>query len=73
MGVVLDFEAAREQREAEVAGREPRLTKRQIAGTLMVSERTIENWMRRGMPFEKPFAHGSVRFVWSDVESWMRR
>lgn len=69
MGQLVDLEAVRQARE----GREPRLTKREVCSLLGISERTCENWMRRGMPFEKPFANGSVRFVWTDVEAWMRR
>lgn len=70
MGVLVDLA---EVREARAQGHEPRLTKRDVCAVLGISERTCENWMRRGMPHEKPFANGSVRFVWSDVEAWMRR
>lgn len=59
---------------------EPRLSKAQLARTLGYSEKTIERWMYeaayrregRGVPFEKPFAHGGVRFVLSEVQAWLR-
>jgi predicted DNA-binding transcriptional regulator AlpA len=59
---------------------EQRLTKAQLAKTLGYSEKTVERWMYeatyqrggRGVPFEKPFAHGGVRFVLSEVQAWLR-
>lgn len=68
MGDLVDLAAVRAGR---VGVREPRLRKGEVAAALGVSERTVENWMRRGLPFEKPLPNGSVRFVWSEVELWM--
>jgi excisionase family DNA binding protein len=52
---------------------EQRVTKRELARLWGVSERTIERWMRDGgLPFEKPFVNGSVRFVPSQVGAWAR-
>lgn len=55
------------------ASGEPRISKRALASRWNVSPRTIERYMKRGLPFEKPFENGSVRFVPSEVEAWWRR
>lgn len=53
---------------------EPRETKRELARRWGVSERSIERWMReRGLPYEKPFDGGMVRFVPSVVDEWFAR
>lgn len=70
MGQLVVLEERRERRSRPPL--EKRLTKGEVAQLLGVSSRTVENWMRRGMPFEKPFPHGSVRFVGSEVEGWLR-
>lgn len=48
-------------------------TKRELAGRLGVTPRSIERWMRMGLPHVKPFEHGMVRFVPAEVDSWLRR
>lgn len=66
--------------ETVPAASEPRVTKRELAGQLRVSEKTIERWMHdpayarggRQVPFEKPFANGWVRFQVREVEAWLR-
>lgn len=71
MAVVVDLAERREARRGSAG--EERLTKAQLAGRWGVSERSIERWMReRGLPFEKPFEGGMVRFVPSLVEEWWR-
>lgn len=52
---------------------EPRVTKKQIAALYGVSPKTIERYMARGLPYEKPFENGAVRFVPSAVERWWQR
>lgn len=59
---------------------EPRLSKAQLARTFGYSTRTVERWMHdaryrrdgRQVPFEKPFVHGEVRFLLSEVQAWLR-
>jgi excisionase family DNA binding protein len=69
LAVVVDLDSRR--RVPAVA--EVRLTKRELAARWGVSERSVERWMReRGLPFEKPFEGGMVRFVPSEVEAWWR-
>ena len=64
---VISIDEAREQRQAR---EEPLKTKPEIAAHYVVSERTIERWMRDGFPYDKPFAGGSVRFRLSECETW---
>lgn len=70
MGEVLDLAAARARRGPRL---ERRLRKAEVAAHFAVSERTITRWMGAGMPFEKPFENGAVRFVLSECEAWARR
>lgn len=70
MGEVLDLAAARERRGPRT---ESLLTKTEIAAHFSVSTRTITRWMDRGLPFEKPFESGSVRFSLHACDAWMRR
>lgn len=51
-------------------GREQPCTKAQVAAHFRVSTRTISRWMDRGMPFDKPFEGGSVRFRLSECDQW---
>jgi phage terminase Nu1 subunit (DNA packaging protein) len=51
---------------------ERRLRKREVAERLGVSTRTVENYMRQGLPFEKPGGpQGMVWFRWRVVEAWL--
>lgn len=69
MGEVVQLAELRERR-----GRQEMLaTKREVAAHFRVSERTIERWMDRGLPFEKPFENGLVRFRLLACERWFRR
>lgn len=47
------------------------LTKQELAGRLRVSPRTIERYMKMGLPYDKPFDHGAVRFRLAEVDAWM--
>jgi len=58
------------QFRAAGAAQEARVTKRMVAKHFGVSMRTVERYMRIGLPYEKPFPGGSVRFVLSEVEQW---
>lgn len=66
---VVDFTAA-VQRRARKA--EPLSSKAEVAEHFRVSERTISRWMLAGMPFEKPFERGSVRFRLGACDDWFR-
>ena len=48
------------------------LTKAEIAEHFKVSPRTVGRWMQAGMPYERPFEHGSVRFNLPACEAWFR-
>lgn len=48
-------------------------TKAEVAEHFRVTERTIERWMARGLPYSKPFVGGAVRFRLSDCDAWFRR
>lgn len=69
MGQVVELAAVRERRGAQPAMK----TKREVAAHFRVSERTIERWMRAGLPHQKPFENGAVRFRLRDCEDWFRR
>lgn len=69
MGEVVELAAVRELRR----GQEKPLTKAEVAEHFKVSVRTVNRWMQAGMPFDKPFAGGSVRFRLSDCERWFRK
>lgn len=49
------------------------MTKREIAAHFKVTERTITRWMRRGLPYDKPFEGGSVRFNLARCVEWFER
>jgi predicted DNA-binding transcriptional regulator AlpA len=68
-GNVIELFGERRGRCARVD--EPRVTKKQLAAHFGVSTKTIERYMAKlGLPFEKPYPNGAVRFVLSDVERW---
>lgn len=46
------------------------LTKKQLAEKLQVSEKTIENYEKSGMPSLRALK-GVARFDWEDVKKWM--
>jgi hypothetical protein len=50
---------------------EPLLTKAEIARYLRVSTKTVERYMKRGMPYSKPYRNGSVWFRVSEVDGWI--
>lgn len=62
MSVVVPFPTRR--------GREPWLTKRQVAAHFGVSERTVERWTVDGMPCLRPGTGRLVRYLASECESW---
>lgn len=49
------------------------VTKAEIAAHFTVDVRTITRWMDRGMPFDRPYEHGAVRFDTVECEAWCRR
>ncbi len=51
---------------------EKRLTKRELGAHFRVTPRTIERWMGKGLPFDKPFPGAQVTFVLSECEAWYR-
>lgn len=47
------------------------VSKRSVAEHFGVSTKTIERWMKRGLPYDKPYAdRGLVRFKLSRCEAW---
>lgn len=66
MGQVVELAVVREQRRGQARP----LTKAEIAAHFRVSERTITRWMRRGLPYDKPFEGGSVRFNLARCTDW---
>ena len=67
MGELLQFERTARRRPEAMD------TKADVAAHFKVSERTIERWMDRGMPFDKPFEGGCVRYRIVDCDAWFRR
>jgi len=67
---VVSIEVARQRRDARA---EPWATKREIAAHFAVHVSTIDRWMRAGMPFEKRYDGGAVRFGKSACDAWFRR
>ena len=61
---------ARAPRRMRPVADETYLTKAALAHRWSVCERTLERWMRTGLPYSKPFEHGAVRFPLSLCESW---
>lgn len=51
----------------------PLQTKAEIAAHFRVSARTVERWMKKGMPYRKPYENGSVRFCLAECDAWARR
>lgn len=62
-----------EQRPTRSKSDEPPVTTAMVAAHFKVHERTIRRWMERGLPFEQPYEHGSVRFRIVDCEAWVTR
>ena len=48
------------------------LSKKQVAERFGISVSTVNNYMRRGMPFYK-MGGKLVRFVSEEVENWMKQ
>lgn len=73
-GVVVSFEEARRRRaERELARDEPWRSKRDVAAHLgNVSTKTVERYMKLGLPFSKPLENGAVKFKLSEVDEWVR-
>ena len=47
------------------------LTKAEIARHLGKSTKTVERYMKRGMPYSKPYPNGAVWFRVSEVDAWL--
>lgn len=69
MGEVVELAAVRDAR----GGRERPMTKAEVAAHYKVSVRTVTRWMAAGLPYDKPYEGGSVRFRMSECEGWFRR
>ena len=54
------------------SGREPWLTKRQLAAHFQVSEKTVERWMAADMPCLRGGRGRTIRFRVNECESWLR-
>lgn len=65
--VVIDMLSRRRANSAP----EELVTKAAVARHLSCGTKTVERYMARGLPFVKPFEHGSVRFRLSDVDAFM--
>lgn len=70
MGEVLELTGGRPRRGPRT---EPVVTKREIAARYRVSERTITRWMGKGMPYDKPFEGGLVRYSERECDDWIAR
>ncbi len=68
MGELVQLQEVRARRGRDV----PWMTKREIAAHFGVHVGTIDRWMKKGMPYEKRFEGGVVRFVIADCEAWFR-
>ena len=66
---VIDFQQARSRRLARAS--EPWIGKAEVAAHLGVSPRTVNRYMRAGMPYRRRFEHSFPRFQISAVEDWM--
>lgn len=69
---VIPIGEARKHRQPRSSPPEAMDTKADVAAHFKVSERTIERWMNRGMPYHKPFEGGSVRFNIAECDAWFR-
>jgi hypothetical protein len=67
-GTVIDLQRFRDRRQRALT--EPWRDQRYIAAHFGVTTRTVQNWMRRGLPFSKPFPTGVPRFKVSLCEEW---
>lgn len=70
MGHVVELAAVRDR---QARGLQRPQTKAEVAEHFAVSTRTISRWMERGLPFDKPFEGGSVRFDLRDCQDWFTR
>lgn len=68
----LEEASERKIKELPVLAADPVLTKKELAERLRIGTRTVDTWMRRGVvPYMK--IGKSVRFRWSEVESYLAR
>jgi predicted DNA-binding transcriptional regulator AlpA len=70
MAEVLSLAVARERRRAR--SEEPWVSKREIARLLGYHTKSIERFMRAGMPFMKRFPQSHPRFQRSECEAWLQ-
>ena len=61
-----------EARQRRALGSEPWVSKRDVAEHFNVHVGTIDRWMKKGLPYNKPFEGGTVRFVIADCDEWFR-
>lgn len=71
MAEVVDLGQARERRLSRAA--EPWVGKREVATHFGVSVRTVENYMKAGLPHTKRFQGSPVRFRLSVCDEWFQR
>lgn len=65
---VIDFQQARAKRRARAE--EAWVSKQDVARHRGVSTRTINRYMKRGLPFVKKFEHSFPQFQLSAVDEW---
>lgn len=70
MGQVVQLDVVRAQRGRQTTKWS---TKRQAAEHFKVHPGTINRWMKLGLPFDKPFEGGAVRFDLAKCDDWFRR
>ncbi len=67
MGELVQLQGGRARRDV------PWKSKREVAAHFSVHPGTIDRWMKKGLPYEKRFEGGVVRFVIADCDAWFRR
>lgn len=71
---MVSLAAFRQRRRAPAAADEPWVSKRKVAEHFGVSTRTIERWMDRGLPHDRPYGdRGHVRFKLGLCDDWAQR
>ena len=68
MGELVQLQEVRGRRGRDV----PWKSKRDVAAHFGVHVGTIDRWMKKGLPYHKPFEGGSVRFEIADCDDWFR-
>ena len=69
LAAVISLTEARQKRDRPPAT----ATRAEVAEALGVSPRTVTRYMDRGMPFERAYENGAVRFDIPECKAWRRR